>query len=69
MRALFTDTLGGDTRLITDEQATRAAIEEDPGRLTACDEDDVVGLSLHLRFVRQNLYQATHILGAWVVLT
>ena len=45
LHALFTDTLGGDTKLITDEQATRAAIEEDLGRLTTCDEGDVVVIS------------------------
>src|SRR5918912_355453 len=45
MHALFTDTLGGDTKLLTDEQATRAAIEGELGRLTTCREDDVVVIS------------------------
>jgi replicative superfamily II helicase len=45
MHALFTDTLGGDTKLLTDEHATRAAIEGELGHLTACREDDVVVIS------------------------
>jgi replicative superfamily II helicase len=45
MHALFTDTLGGDTKLLTDEEATRAAIEEELGRLTTCSKDDVVVIS------------------------
>jgi helicase len=45
LHALFTDTLGGETKLLTDEQATRGAIEEGLSHLTACDEDDVVVIS------------------------
>jgi replicative superfamily II helicase len=45
LHALFTDTLGGDTRLVTDELATRAAVEEELGRLAGCDADDVVVVS------------------------
>lgn len=33
LHALFTDTLGGETRLLTDERATVAAIEESLGSL------------------------------------
>ena len=42
LHALFTDTLGGETALLTDEQATVAAIEERFGQLAACSADDVV---------------------------
>jgi helicase len=45
LHALFTDTLGGNTRLLIDEQATRSAIEEELRGLTACGEDDVVVIS------------------------
>lgn len=45
LHALFTDTLGGDTRLVTDKLATRAAVEEELGRLARCDADDVVVVS------------------------
>jgi replicative superfamily II helicase len=45
LHALFTDTLGGDTRLVTDELATRAAVEGELGRLAGCDADDVVVVS------------------------
>lgn len=45
MHALFTDTLGGGTKLLTDEQATRAAIEDELGSLTTCRKDDVVVIS------------------------
>ena len=42
LHALFTDTLGGETALLTDEQATMAAIEDRFGQLAACSADDVV---------------------------
>lgn len=42
LHALFTDTLGGETVLLTDEQATVAAIRERFEQLAACDPDDVV---------------------------
>lgn len=42
LHALFTDTLGGETTLLTDERATVAAIGEQFGRLAACSPDDVV---------------------------
>jgi helicase len=42
LHALFTDTLGGNTVLLVDEQATRSAIEKQFERLVNCDEDDVV---------------------------
>jgi len=42
LHALFTDTLGGQATLLTDEQATRAAIESQFKELSQCDEDDVV---------------------------
>src|SRR6516165_6436481 len=42
LHALFTDTLGGDTALLTDGQATAAAIGECFDRLAASDPDDVV---------------------------
>jgi len=45
LHALFTDTLGGTTRLIVDEEATRAAILGELDRLTWCSEDDVVVIS------------------------
>jgi hypothetical protein len=45
LHALFTDMLGGDTKLFTDDQATRAVIEEELGRLAACADDDVIVIS------------------------
>lgn len=42
LHALFTDTLGGDTHLLTDEKATRSAIQAEFSRLASCDKDDVV---------------------------
>jgi replicative superfamily II helicase len=42
LHALFADTLGDGARLLTDEQATYAAIEENFEALASCDEDDVV---------------------------
>lgn len=42
LHALFTDTLGGETMLLTDEQATVAAIRERFEQLASCDPDDVV---------------------------
>lgn len=45
LHSLFTDTLGGETTLITDDGATRAALEEHFGRLANCNKDDVVVIS------------------------
>lgn len=42
LHALFTDTLGGNTKLLTDEEATRAAVEAEFAELAKCKEDDVV---------------------------
>ena len=42
LHALFTDTLGGETTLLTDEQATIAAVEEQFAKLATCSPDDVV---------------------------
>src|SRR5689334_10488941 len=42
LQALFSDTLGSDTVLLTDEHATRAAIAEQFTQLASCDPDDVV---------------------------
>lgn len=42
LHALFTDNLGEGAELLTDEQATRRAIEERFERLAECDEEDVV---------------------------
>lgn len=42
LHALFTDTLGGETTSLTDEQATAAAIEEQFRQLSSCSADDVV---------------------------
>src|SRR5262245_20833520 len=44
LHALFTDTLGHGAVLLTDEGATRAAIEEHFQQLAQCSEDDVVVL-------------------------
>ncbi|WP_426434044.1 DEAD/DEAH box helicase [Bradyrhizobium genosp. P] len=47
--ALFADTLGGNSRLLTDADATRAAIESEFASLADCDGDDtvVIGFSGH----------------------
>lgn len=42
LHALFTDTLGGDTTRLVDEQATVAAIREQFDRLTQSTDDDVI---------------------------
>jgi helicase len=42
LHGLFTDTMGGETVLLTDGQATRAAIEEEFWRLETAAIDDVV---------------------------
>ncbi len=42
MHAVFTDTLGGETKLLFDQQATRVEIEKELQELAQCDEDDVV---------------------------
>jgi len=45
LHSLFTDTLGGNTKLLTDNEATRSAIEEEFKNLAQCKEDDVVVVS------------------------
>jgi helicase len=45
LEALFADTLGGTTKLLADEEATRAGIEAAFQRLTACDPEDTVVIS------------------------
>jgi len=49
LHAIFSDNLGGDAKLLTDQQATRAAIQKEFETLAACDPDDVVviGFSGH----------------------
>ena len=42
LEALFSDTLGGTTVLLTDAEATRQGIEAAFGELTACDPEDTV---------------------------
>lgn len=42
LHALFTDTLGGDTRLLTEAQATRAAIKAEFEHLASCQPEDTV---------------------------
>lgn len=42
MHALFTDTLGGQTKLFTDQQATRAEIEKEFKELSQSEEEDIV---------------------------
>ena len=42
LHGLFTDSMGGETVLLTDEQATRAAVEEKFRRLEGAAPDDVV---------------------------
>lgn len=45
LHALFTDTFGGDTTLLTDENATRPEIEERFEGLATCAKDDVIVVS------------------------
>src|ERR1041385_1724682 len=45
LHALFTDTLGGATKLIVDEEATRATIIDNLEKLKSCSPDDVVVIS------------------------
>jgi replicative superfamily II helicase len=40
--ALFLDTLGGETKLLLDAEATRAGIEQAFAHLAACDDDDTI---------------------------
>lgn len=42
LHALFTDSLGGNSKLLTDAQATRSALKEELEELTNCAEDDLV---------------------------
>jgi helicase len=42
LHALFSDTMGGNSALLTDELATAAAIRSEFVKLSTCDEDDVV---------------------------
>jgi len=42
LHALFTDTLGGDSKLLLDSEATRANIEKELKELQKCGEDDFV---------------------------
>src|SRR5260370_38232135 len=42
LHALFTDTLGGQAVLLTDQDATRPEIERQCNELAACNQDDVV---------------------------
>lgn len=44
LHALFSDSLGGGARLLTDSEATRSAIEIALSKLSSCAEDDVVVL-------------------------
>ena len=45
LEALFSDTLGGVTRLVVDEAATRACLELEFEELTKCNPDDTVVIS------------------------
>src|SRR5260370_896570 len=45
LHALFTDTLGGETTLLTDEQATVSAIRGRFEQLATCNADDVVTIA------------------------
>jgi helicase len=49
LHALFTDTLGGDSILLTDDQATRDGLQKAFEDLATCEPDDVVviGFSGH----------------------
>jgi uncharacterized caspase-like protein len=49
LHALFTDTLGEGVRLLTDQQATRSAVEAQLQALGQCDASDlvVIGFSCH----------------------
>jgi helicase len=42
LHALFTDSFGGETTLLNDEQGTRSRIEEELERLANCAQDDLV---------------------------
>jgi replicative superfamily II helicase len=42
LEALFSDTLGGESSLLTDESATREGLEAEFGRLATCDPEDTV---------------------------
>jgi hypothetical protein len=42
LHGLFADSMGGETALLTDEQATAAAVQEEFQKLTTAEPDDVV---------------------------
>src|SRR5689334_5790571 len=42
LHALFTDTLGGESNMLTDDESTCFAIEQVFQKLATCNEDDVV---------------------------
>jgi len=45
LHALFSDTLGGDTKLLSNESATKKGIEEELETLLKCNSDDAVVIS------------------------
>ena len=45
LEALFADTLGGDTTLLLNEEATRTRLDDMFRQLTSCDIDDTVVIS------------------------
>src|SRR5438445_12184350 len=45
LHSLFTDTLGGNTKLLVDKEATRSAIELEFDKLAKCKNDDLVVVS------------------------
>ena len=45
LHALFTDTLGGDTKLLSNEAATKKGIEEELEVLSKCNANDAVVIS------------------------
>src|SRR5260370_36198364 len=47
--ALFSDTLGGTTTLLVDEDATRARIETEFRQLSNCDPDDTIVIAFSAR--------------------
>ena len=45
LHALFADTLGGETKLLANEEATKEGIEAELEALSKCSTDDVVVIS------------------------